>query len=201
MDSLSNPSAAAAKTTTSRSTEYKRANREAVNASNARYRAAHPEKNREWQERYRKNNPEQFKKSQREYRFRRYWSDPEYRLKMQLRSRLSKCLGRGGDKTATIAQCGCSFAELRAHLEANFQPGMSWDKRNEWHIDHFYPLGEIDINNRLHVLAVCNWQNLRPVWARENWVKNAKVTPEAKELFESILKQLSPENHHHATEV
>lgn len=167
--------------------------RAAVNAKNAAYRAAHPDKVQEWNRRYRENNPDRFRQSQREYAKRRYWSDPEYRLVKQLRSRLSKAVGRGSSVSAAIAQCGCSAAELLQKLEAQFEPGMSWEKRSEWHIDHIYPLKAINPSNRRHVIAVNNWRNLRPVWASENRSKWDSVSDEAAALFDSILETISPE--------
>lgn len=177
------------------------ARRLAINAKNKAYRNANPERVKAWNKRYRTVRAERWRLSQREYRKKRYWSDPDYRLQMQLRSRLCKALGRGSDATAAISQCGCSWQELRARLESQFEPGMSWEQRSDWHIDHIYPLGAIDRTNRLHVLAACNWRNLRPVWAMDNWVKNAEVTPDAQLLFESILSDLSPSKVQCAAEV
>jgi hypothetical protein len=173
--------------------QYKKNNREKINAKNKAYRQSNPDKASEWQERYRRNNPEKFRKSQRDYRRKRYWSDEDYRLQMQLRSRLTKALGRNSELTAAISECGCTLAELRERIESQFLPGMSWDSRSDWHIDHIYPLSAIDRHDRRQVIAACNWRNLRPVWAAENWRKNAKVTPEAEALFIDIMESLYPE--------
>jgi hypothetical protein len=170
-------------------------------AYNAAYRAANPERVKQWNATYRARNPEKFRQSQRDYKRRRYHSDPDYRLVCQLKSRLSKAVGRGRGVTAAIAMCGCSPAELRAKLELRFTEGMSWDDRSRWHIDHIYPLGAIDARNITHVLAANNWRNLRPAWAAENRAKSASVTPEAQELFNSILAELTPESDSHAAEV
>lgn len=180
---------------------YVERNRQHVNAKNAAYRAANPEKVKAWHERYRRNNPEKYRQVARDYAKRRYWSDGDYRLKVQLRSRLSKTVDRGSDVTAAISNCGCTFSELRDRIQQQFQPGMSWENRSAWHIDHIYPLCAIDKKDRRHVLAVCNWRNLRPVWADENWKKNKTVTPEAVELFEDILSSIPPEEQVDAAEV
>jgi hypothetical protein len=171
-----------------------------INAQNAAYRAANPDKVRAWHERYRKNNPAQFRKSQRDYKKRRYHSDPEYRLVMQLRSRLGKAVGRGA--SSAVRNCGCTPRELIQKLESLFEPGMSWDSRSEWHIDHIYPLAAIDAANRLHVLAVNNWRNLRPVWAAVNRSKGGAVSADAAQLFASILELVrTPESLTHAAEI
>ena len=152
-----------------------------------------PPRRRVWDERYRRNNPEAFRKSQREYKRRRYWGDPEYRLQMQLRSRLTKAIGRGSEATAAIACCGCTLAELKQRIEDQFLPGMSWETRSAWHVDHIFPLSAIDRNDRTQVLAACNWRNLRPVWAIDNWKKNDSVTPQAEGLFRTIVTTITPE--------
>ena len=31
---------------------------------------------------------------------------------------------------------GCSPYDLKEHLEKQFVSGMTWENRNEWHMDH-----------------------------------------------------------------
>ena len=160
-----------------------------------------PSRRKVWDDKYRRSNPDTFRKSQRDYKRRRYKEDPEYRLQMQLRSRLSKAIGRASDVTAAISQCGCTLPELLDRIEAQFPPGMSWEDRSAWHVDHIFPLNAIDKHDRRQVIAACNWRNLRPVWAVENWRKNDKVTPEAEVLFREIMETLYPEVKCNAAEV
>jgi len=35
---------------------------------------------------------------------------------------------------------GCTIEEFKAHIEAQFKEGMSWDNHGKWHIDHIIPL-------------------------------------------------------------
>jgi hypothetical protein len=174
--------------------------RQKINAQNAAYRAANPEKVKAWNARYRANNPDRFRKSQRDYKRKRYHADPEYRLITQLRSRLAKVVGRGA--TAAVANCGCTPRELMQNLESMFDDDMTWSRRSEWHVDHIYPLAAIDASNELHVRAVNNWRNLRPVWAADNRAKSSNVTADAQALFFEILRFVStPEDYVDAAEV
>jgi hypothetical protein len=175
--------------------------RAAVNSKNAAYRAENPERVKAWNESYRRNNPEAFRKSQREYKRRRYNSDQDYRLLCQLKSRLSKAVGRGRGVTALLKMAGCSPAELRQKLAEQFQFGMSWSNRSAWHIDHVFPLCGIDTNDPVQVCAVNNWRNLRPVWAMDNWKKNRHISESAKQLFAQICKDLSTPGACNAVEV
>jgi hypothetical protein len=69
---------------------------------------------------------------------------------------------------------GCSIAELRLHLESQFQPGMSWNNHGEWHIDHIRPLAKFNLACPLQLERACHFSNLQPLWAKDNIVKGMK---------------------------
>lgn len=71
-------------------------------------------------------------------------------------------------------------AQLRAHIESLFWPGMTWDNYGAWHVDHkkalakfsfFHPDGTV---NEAEVKAACSLDNLQPLWAKDNLSKGAK---------------------------
>lgn len=69
-----------------------------------------------------------------------------------------------------------SLEDLVRHLERQFLPGMSWENRSEWHIDHIVPKSSFEFST-----ADCDgfkaaWAltNLRPLWASDNVRKQAK---------------------------
>src|SRR3546814_3330220 len=53
---------------------------------------------------------------------------------------LFRSLGDGKNGRSWEILVGYTVADLMAHLERQFLPGMSWDNRGEWHIDHIRPL-------------------------------------------------------------
>ena len=63
--------------------------------------------------------------------------------------------------------------ELKIHLEKQFKPGMSWDNRKEWHIDHIVPLASAKDEETMNKL--CHYTNLQPLWAEENLSKGARL--------------------------
>ena len=67
-----------------------------------------------------------------------------------------------------------SDAALRAHLERQFRPGMSWSNYGEWHEDHVRPVCKFDLSRPEHRAAVNALDNLQPLWAAENLSKSAK---------------------------
>lgn len=102
-------------------------------------------------------------------------NDPQQRIKRNLRARLSKAVTRGRSASA-VKDCGCSVAELIAHIESQFVPGMSWGNYGtDWHIDHIIPLSSFDLVDRQQALAACHYTNLRPLWAVENQQKYNKA--------------------------
>ena len=68
---------------------------------------------------------------------------------------------------------GCLFDRLVLHIERQFLPGMSWENRSEWHIDHIVPLASASSLEEMERLN--HFTNLRPLWASDNLSKGAKV--------------------------
>lgn len=64
--------------------------------------------------------------------------------------------------------------QLMAHLERQFLPGMSWNNRNEWHIDHIVPLASFTFTSPECDGFKAAWAitNLRPLWAVDNLKKS-----------------------------
>ena len=52
---------------------------------------------------------------------------PERRIASNLRSRLSIALKNNQKTGSAVQDLGCSFEELKQHLESKFQPGMTWE--------------------------------------------------------------------------
>lgn len=103
-------------------------------------------------------------------------SDPMFALKKRIRSLLSNAFASVGSSKnqETQAILGCSFDEFQAHIERQFLPGMSWDRMgHEIHIDHIVPLATATCEQ--DVVALNHHTNLRPMWAKDNISKGAKV--------------------------
>ena len=54
-----------------------------------------------------------------------------------------------------------------------FTTGMSWENRNEWHIDHKIPLSSAKTEEEIYEL--CHYTNLQPLWAFDNLSKGNKI--------------------------
>lgn len=85
---------------------------------------------------------------------------------------------RNTSKTGSILnRLPYSIAELKAHLESQFEPGMTWDNYGKWHIDHIIPDSNFNYDNMDHVGFLASWSlsNLRPLWAIDNHRKYNKL--------------------------
>lgn len=71
---------------------------------------------------------------------------------------------------------GCTIAELRKHIEAQWQPGMTWENHavDGWHIDHIRPCASFNFNDLKQIRDCFHYTNLQPLWATENHKKYAK---------------------------
>jgi hypothetical protein len=87
-----------------------------------------------------------------------------------LRGRLSQAIKNNYKSGSAVRDLGCSIDELRQYLESKFQPGMSWNNhgRTGWHIDHIRPLCSFDLADEIQLKEACNYNNLQPLWAKDN---------------------------------
>jgi hypothetical protein len=71
---------------------------------------------------------------------------------------------------------GYTRDDLVAHIEALFEPGMSWGNFGEWHIDHRRPVASFTFASTDDPEFRACWAltNLRPQWASLNISKGAK---------------------------
>jgi hypothetical protein len=122
--------------------------------------------------------------------------DPSFALRGILTSRVKMALAKqySGKSKKTMDLIGCSIAELMAHLEAQFQPGMTWENRgiHGWHVDHIIPCAAFDLTDPDQQRMCFHYSNQRPMWARDNLSKGDRLTPEALALI--VTRPESAEN-------
>jgi hypothetical protein len=128
-------------------------------------------KAKEYQKNYNKNNPKR-KEYQKEYKKYHKLKNPHiYAWRLTLSNVLKRFDIKKNNKT--IKLLGYSAYDLKEHLESKFLEGMSWDNRNEWHIDHIKPVSSFDKNEKMSV--VNSLENLQPLWAKDNLSKGSKI--------------------------
>lgn len=139
--------------------EYAAANREKVHAST-----------KQWKD---KNRPAMAR-----YAIKRYITNLPTKLSCVLRSRLCNAIKNDQKAGSAVRDLGCTIDELKAHIEAQFIDGMTWDNWGHtgdvWHLDHIIPLSSFNLTDRDQFLAACHYTNLQPLWAKENLQKGAR---------------------------
>lgn len=110
-----------------------------------------------------------------DYMRRRRASDPVYAFTVKIRVMLMKTLRKKGYTKRSKSQqiLGCTWGELVAHIESKFQPGMTWENRGEWHIDHITPLATAE--TEADIIRLNHYTNLQPLWAADNLRKGGRI--------------------------
>ena len=77
------------------------------------------------------------------------------------------------------ANIGCDLATLRAHLEAQFEQGMTWHNRGaaegRWSVDHVQPLSSFDLTDPAQYRQAFSFLNLQPRWHGDNLRKGNRT--------------------------
>lgn len=101
----------------------------------------------------------------------------DYRLRDNLRRRLSKALKGTPRQKKACDLLGCGFKHFKKHIESLFTEGMSWENYGEWHIDHINPLMTYDLTKRGQQAKAFHYKNLRPLWGDDNRKRIKKERP------------------------
>jgi hypothetical protein len=143
----------------------------------AAYDREYRERNAAHMKEYRRQWNEKNRERQNGYHRQKRRTDPQYRIKNNLRCRMNTALRKVGIKRDLPLErlIGCTVVELMAHLEARFGPGMSWQSREKWHVDHILPCAKFDLTDRKQQLKCFHFTNLQPLWAGDNIRKSASV--------------------------
>jgi len=112
-----------------------------------------------------------------QYRKNKRNNNPEFKILSNLRKRLSFLLRKQiNSKTQqTIKYIGCSIEDIMIHLKNKYKEGMSFENYGEWHIDHILPCYSFDLSKEENLYKCFNYENLQPLWAKENREKSNKI--------------------------
>lgn len=152
--------------------EYTKKNKEKVAQTKKLWAEANKEKTKEDQKKWREANRNKLK----DYYKKRFNSDQLYKLKVNVKNLIGNAFRNNQfDKLSKTEQIlGCTYAQLQVHLEAQFQPWMSWGNRGlyngqpnyGWDIDHIVPLATA--NDSFDLLRLNHYTNLQPLCSHIN---------------------------------
>jgi hypothetical protein len=152
-------------------------NKEKVLEKNKRFRENNKEKRNKYSKEYRENNKEYYN----EYQNNRKKTDPLFKLRCNLSTRIYIVLKNKNyiKSKRTLEMLGCDLHTAKAHLEKQFTKGMTWDNQGKWHIDHIIPCTSAKTEEEL--IKLFHYTNLQPLWAFDNLSKGKKIIE--KQLF------------------
>lgn len=116
------------------------------------------------------------RKALNEWQRRKRQTDPSCRVSSHMRVLMHRALRGGKAGRSWRSFVPYSLDELMRHLERQFLPGMTWENKGQWHIDHVLPLSSFRFEKPEDSEFRAAWAltNLRPLWGRDNIRKNAR---------------------------
>jgi type I site-specific restriction endonuclease len=150
-------------------------------AQREQYRKEHLEQIAKYHREWVKNNKEKQAEFHKKYFAKRYYSDPQYRMRAVLRRRFSAAIKNRLKGGSAVYDLGCSIEDFVKYIENLFEPWMNWgnygrycDDKLTWQLDHIMPLVNFDLTDPMQVKIACNYKNLRPLRAIDNLKRGKK---------------------------
>lgn len=105
-------------------------------------------------------------------------TDPSFRVSSHMKVQMHRALNGRKAGRSWRQLVPYSLEQLMDHLERQFLPGMTWENKGKWHIDHIRPLSSFKFEKPEDAEFQDAWSlaNLRPLWGRDNVRKQAKRT-------------------------
>lgn len=134
------------------------------------------QKRRERCKRWQRENKERIRQREQGRHSKRY-ANITYRLSKLFGNRIRAMLQDNNEWRSTL---GYTIDELKAHLEKQFAPGMTWENygrgANCWHIDHIKPVSWFNFSSVEDQEFKTCWalENLAPKWEFDNLSKGAR---------------------------
>ena len=139
---------------------------------------------KQWKEKNKEYYKEYCTQYRKEYRKNKTQNDPLFKLEDNIRSSIYnafKCRNiNKSSKTKEIL--GCTFEELKIHLESQFKPWMNWNNKGghsiskqniSWDIDHIIPLSSAKTEE--DIIRLNHYTNLQPMCSYYNrYIKRNK---------------------------
>ena len=92
------------------------------------------------------------------------------------RGTLQRIEGGLEDSERTVhygTELGYTQAEFIENIEKQFQEGMTWERRSEFHIDHIKPISLFLKEGVTDIKIINALSNLQPLWAKDNLIKGS----------------------------
>jgi hypothetical protein len=140
---------------------------------------------KEWSEENKEELKIKFRDYMRVYQTQRKQTDPLYKLSGRIRHSIYQSLkkNRINKNNSTVEILGCTFKELKQHIESQFEPWMNWNNMGgkviteqniNWDIDHIIPISSAKTEE--DIIKLNHYTNLRPLCSYNNrFIKRDKI--------------------------
>ena len=153
--------------------EYKQNNKHIISDYNKKYKSEHKDEIKIYNHDYNLENRESIQKRQTKQLRDRRKRDIKYRITVNCRNKLIKCIKLGNSSFKLV---GCTINFLLEWLKYNFTKEMTIENYGKyWHIDHVIPCSHFNMEDEIQKEICFHWTNLQPLEARENLIKNNTV--------------------------
>jgi hypothetical protein len=100
-------------------------------------------------------------------------TDINYRLRSNLRRRISTAVRDNLKSGSAVNDLGCSIPDFKKYIESKFYSNMSWANWGEiWELDHIKRLADFDLTDREQFLKACHYTNLQPLAVEDHAKKS-----------------------------
>jgi hypothetical protein len=139
----------------------------------ARKAYSQTDKFKEMQKQYQ--STEEYKERRRAKYRERMDNDMNFKLQTLIRTRVRRFIKGTALFGHSVELLGCSLDEARAHIESQFQEGMTWNNWSHkgWVLDHIRPVASFDLTKEEDLRACWNYKNLQPLWYSDNCKKSS----------------------------
>jgi hypothetical protein len=129
--------------------------------------------NKEYAKKYYSKHKDELKEYNKNYSKTRREQDPLFKLKSNIRNTIIRYI-KNPKNNNTEQILGCTFEQLKQHIESQWVEGMNWDNwtQDGWHVDHIIPLASATTEDEIYKLN--HYTNLQPLWAPDNMKKGFK---------------------------
>ena len=156
--------------------KWREENKEYHKEYSKKWREENKEHLKEYSKKYYQNNKDERNEYTKNYIANRVKTDNLFRLSSNMRSLIYKSFFKKGysKNTKTAKILGCSFEELKLHLESQFEDWMTWDNHGQyngelnygWDVDHIIPVSSAITEEE--IIKLNHYTNLQPLCSRVN---------------------------------
>jgi hypothetical protein len=107
-------------------------------------------------------------------------TDINFKILKICRSRIQRAIKCNFKSSRSVNLLGCTIPELKLYIEKQWKPGMTWEnwgrsEGDQWQIDHVIPCAFFDMSDPVEQYMCFNYENLQPLWWKENIEKRDKI--------------------------